>query len=258
MTKTRSVRAAPLALAVAAAAALAGCAATGPGAGGGTATIQRTAHGVAHVSAGDLETLAYGIAYAHAQDNVCQTADQLVTVRGERSRHFGGATLGLLGLRALPNEQVDLFIASHVDDAKLALRLSRRVKDRALFRPYALSVAAEDATRVLDIAPDRLRDYRWMQHAAAVRPDMRAKVIAATHVDGTTRPQVCHADDNPRFHALLTAVGEAWGVAAVLNTSFNPAGYPMVSTPTEALAMFARTDMDALVLEDTVIWKEAP
>ncbi len=159
-----------------------------------------------------------------------------------------------LGPRALGNRSILI----RPDDAKLALRLSRRVKDRALFRPYALSVAAEDATRVLDIAPDRLRDYRWMQHAAAVRPDMRAKVIAATHVDGTTRPQVCHADDNPRFHALLTAVGEAWGVAAVLNTSFNPAGYPMVSTPTEALAMFARTDMDALVLEDTVIWKEAP
>jgi acyl-homoserine-lactone acylase len=36
------------------------------------------------------------MAYAYAQDNVCMTANQLVTVRGERSRHFGGATPGLL------------------------------------------------------------------------------------------------------------------------------------------------------------------
>src|SRR6185369_13782747 len=41
--------------------------------------IQRTAHGVAHVEAPDYESLAYGVAYAHAQDNVCQTADHLLT-----------------------------------------------------------------------------------------------------------------------------------------------------------------------------------
>ena len=84
-----------------------------------TATVQRTANGVAHVSAPDAETLAYGMAYAYAQDNVCMTADQLVTVLGERSRHFGGATASLLARRMLPNEQIDLFIAAHMDDAAL-------------------------------------------------------------------------------------------------------------------------------------------
>ena len=84
-----------------------------------TASIQRTANGVAHISAPDYETLAYGVAYAHAQDNVCQTAQQLVTVRAERARYFGAGT-GLLGLRALPNDQVDLFIKAHMDDAALA------------------------------------------------------------------------------------------------------------------------------------------
>ncbi len=117
------------------AALLTGCASVGGG--GGTATIQRTAHGVAHVSAPDFETLAYGIAYAHAQDNVCQTAEQLVTVRGERSRHFGGTAQGLLGLRMLPNEQIDLFVAAHIDDARLA-RAGAAVSGeaRALSRGY--------------------------------------------------------------------------------------------------------------------------
>jgi acyl-homoserine-lactone acylase len=97
---------------------VAACATPG-GDAGRTATIQRTANGVAHISAPDFETLAYGVAYAHAQDNVCQTAQQLVTIRGERSATFGPAALGLLGLRPLPNEQIDLFIAAHMDDAKL-------------------------------------------------------------------------------------------------------------------------------------------
>jgi acyl-homoserine-lactone acylase len=101
------------------AAALAAACATPGGDAARTATIQRTANGVAHIAAPDFETLAYGVAYAHAQDNVCQTAQQLVTIRGERSATFGPAARGLLGLRPMPNEQIDLFIAAHMDDAKL-------------------------------------------------------------------------------------------------------------------------------------------
>ena len=95
---------------LAAAVCVAGCAQLGPGVGtsGGdrTATIQRTAYGVAHIVAPDLETLAYGMAYAYAQDNVCMSADHLVTVRGERSRYFGDTAMGAFGLRRLGNAQI--------------------------------------------------------------------------------------------------------------------------------------------------------
>jgi len=104
---------------VAAAVLLAACATPPGGPDARTATIQRTANGVPHISAPDPETLAYAMAYAYAQDNVCMTANQLVTVRGERSRYFGAATPGLLARRMLPNEQIDFFIAAHMDDAAL-------------------------------------------------------------------------------------------------------------------------------------------
>ena len=60
----------PLAAAAVVAALLAACASTPGDPAARTATIQRTANGVPHVSAPDFETLAYGLAYAHAQDNV--------------------------------------------------------------------------------------------------------------------------------------------------------------------------------------------
>jgi acyl-homoserine-lactone acylase len=76
-------------------------------------------------------------AYAHAEDNVCQTAQQLVTVRGERSRYFGGTATGLLGRRMFPNEAVDFFIAGHMDDAALAAAWGRASADtQALVRGY--------------------------------------------------------------------------------------------------------------------------
>lgn len=116
---------------------LAACATPPAGPEGRSATITRTAHGVAHIQAPDLETLAYGVAYAHAQDNACQTAEHLVTVRGQRSLHFGPKATGALGLRALPNEQIDLFVAAHMDDAKLARAWEAASADaRALARGY--------------------------------------------------------------------------------------------------------------------------
>jgi len=104
---------------------LAGCA-TVPETAGSTepaarsVEIQRTAHGIAHITAPDYASLAYGVAYAHAEDNVCQTANELVTIRGERSRWFGPQERALLGLREQSNETIDVFVRSHMDDAALA------------------------------------------------------------------------------------------------------------------------------------------
>jgi acyl-homoserine-lactone acylase len=91
--------------------------------------ITRTANGLAHIVAADPEMLAYGVAYAHAQDNVCQTAEALVTTRAERAQHFGAKAIGQLGLRPLPNEQIDLFIkASRRRRGRGARRRSRAPK----------------------------------------------------------------------------------------------------------------------------------
>jgi acyl-homoserine-lactone acylase len=69
-------------------------AAAGPGGetlgeGGHTVRISRTAYGVPHILAGDFDGLGYGYGYAFAQDNLCELADHVVTLRGERSRYFG-------------------------------------------------------------------------------------------------------------------------------------------------------------------------
>jgi acyl-homoserine-lactone acylase len=53
------------------------------------ATIQRTAHGIPHITASNFASLGYGYGYAFAQDNLCVMAEDYVTVRGERSRFFG-------------------------------------------------------------------------------------------------------------------------------------------------------------------------
>jgi carbamoyltransferase len=156
-----------------------------------------------------------------------------------------------LGPRALGNRSILI----RPDDVELGIRLSRFVKDRASFRPYAFSITEEDAPKVLDLSAEHIRLNRWMQYAVPVRDDAREKLKVALHVDGSTRVQVCSRTENARYHQLLSAFGERFGTSAVLNTSFNASGYPIVTTPVEALTMFARTDMDVLVLNDSLVWK---
>ncbi|VTU26351.1 penicillin acylase family protein [Variovorax sp. PBL-E5] len=103
-----------------AAAALLSACATAPAAGGRGVTIERTAHGIAHITAPDYEGIGFGVGYAYAQDNVCQIADHLLTVRGERSQFLGPEGIGQLGLGRMPNAQIDLFVRAHMDDAALA------------------------------------------------------------------------------------------------------------------------------------------
>lgn len=94
-----------------------------------SAEVSRTSFGMAHIRADDFKSLGYGLAYAYAQDNVCMFADSLLTVRGERSRFFGGdlpattAQNGEYGAASdfmnLKNEDSDFFFKGYLDPEKL-------------------------------------------------------------------------------------------------------------------------------------------
>src|SRR5205807_9099473 len=104
LPRQSTLRFAPAIFAVSVGALLAACAST-TSSGSRTVTIERTTFGIAHITAADWEGIAFGTAYAHAQDNVCQTAEHLLTVRGERSQFLGAQALGELGLGRVPNAQ---------------------------------------------------------------------------------------------------------------------------------------------------------
>lgn len=53
------------------------------------ATIRRTSYGVPHILARTFAGLGYGYGYAFAQDNLCEIANDYVTVSAQRSRYFG-------------------------------------------------------------------------------------------------------------------------------------------------------------------------
>ena len=128
-----------------------------------TVQISRTANGVAHIVAADPEMLAYGVAYAHAQDNVCQTVEALVTTRAERSLYFGPKAVGQLGLRALSNEQIDSFIRAFVDDEAIARAAAQSSAEaNAMARGYVAGYNRYLADHASDL-PAACAGKAWVQ-----------------------------------------------------------------------------------------------
>ncbi|MHC5037095.1 MAG: carbamoyltransferase family protein, partial [Planctomycetota bacterium] len=126
-----------------------------------------------------------------------------------------------------------------------------RIKGREPWRPLAPTILACDA-------PTFLRERTpspFMLFAFTATPTARDKIPAVVHVDGTVRAQVLEPGENPKFHSLLTRFKELTGVGAVLNTSFNAQGEPIVCSPRDALQTFFSMGIDALVLQDYFIWK---
>ena len=77
------------------------------------------------------------------------------------------------------------------------------------------------------------------------------------HVNGTSRVQVVRREANPRYWDLLTLQGQRTGVPILLNTSFNVRGEPIVCSPEDAIRCFLGTGLDALVLEDVLVFKRS-
>lgn len=130
-------------------------------------------------------------------------------------------------------------------------RVNEVVKYRDEWRPFAPSILEEAADAYLEgavCAPFMLLTF-------PVKPAARRDMPAVVHVDGTTRPQMVRQEVNPHYYALIQQFGKLTGVPAVLNTSFNLKGEPIVNSPLDALRCFWSSGLDVLVMGNYLVRK---
>ena len=163
----------------------------------------------------------------------------------EGAAELGPRALGHRSILAAPN------------DAAMRDRLNRSIKFREEFRPFAPAVPIESASRYFDLPPGGERLGRFMSGVFPVRPEWQRRLAAVTHVDGTARVQTVERSMAPRFHALLEEVGRRTGIPVLLNTSFNLAGEPIVTSAIEAYSTFRRSGIDLLACGPALVWKPA-
>lgn len=146
------------------------------------------------------------------------------------------------GPRALGQRSV----LARPDRPELRDRLNLALKRRVWYQPFCPSLLESEARRALtDWSGGRNRS---MTMAYEVSAACRSYLSGATSIDGTCRPQVVGDDAPGDFAEVLREGRRRWGIGAVLNTSFNIHGEPLVCSPSEAVDVFIRSGADALAI----------
>ncbi len=129
--------------------------------------------------------------------------------------------------------------------------VNNRVKFRENWRPFAPSIL-EDSTKEFLMGA---KDSPYMTISFEALNKMKEKFQGVVHVDGTTRPQTVSKKVNLRYWNLLNEFYNLTGSPAILNTSFNIKGEPIVCTPRDAIKTFFSSGLDYLVLGDYLVRK---
>ena len=146
------------------------------------------------------------------------------------------------GPRALGNRSI---LADPRDDG-VKERLNITLK-RDVFQPFAPSMLWERAKKYLEDLDGRPNEFMTMSYTAS--ESFRGEAPAVVHVDGTTRPQAVRWEVNPTYYEIIKAFERKSGLGAVLNTSFNMHGEPIVCSPADALRTFKKAGLDVLVVD---------
>ncbi|MBW6535847.1 MAG: hypothetical protein K0B11_12640 [Mariniphaga sp.] len=155
---------------------------------------------------------------------------------------------GEAGPRALGNRS----ILALANSKKLAKEISMNKKGREWYRPLA-PVALEKNTRYFTGKPEIHPLSKFMLLDFKVLPENREEIAGAVHADGTARFQtVFNGKENPFLFDLLEYLDREHGVKALINTSFNRKGEPIVHTDDDALVAATVMKLDAVVLNGKI------
>jgi len=174
------------------------------------------------------------------------------------------------GPRALGNRSI-------IGDARseeMQSIMNRKIKFRESFRPFAPCVLREDVGEYFQMRDEEDSPYMLLvasiQEEKRLTPEVpieslkgleklkgkRSIVPAITHVDYSARIQTVDSQRHPKLHRLMSLFKEKTGCPVIINTSFNIRGEPIVCSPEHAYRCFMATNMDVLVMENQLLYKE--
>lgn len=189
----------------------------------------------------------FGLRFREVADPTAAAADLLAD--GKVVGWFQGRME--FGQRALGSRS----ILADARDGAMKDRVNAAVKYRESFRPFAPAVLLEAVDRFFEAPAGCAVPY--MEKVFPIRPQMRQRIPAVVHADGTGRLQTVSRDQHALFHRLIEAFNQRTGIPVVLNTSFNLNGEPIVESPADAIRTYASSGMDALVAGRCVLDKAA-
>jgi carbamoyltransferase len=169
--------------------------------------------------------------------------------------HIVGRCSGRMefGARALGNRS----ILADPRSPGVMPRINKTIKKRDFWMPFAPAVISEKAGEYLvvqpSLHPDRLSPF--MMHSFDTTASGKELAGAVHPADGTARAQIVSEKTHPAFHALIAHFGRLTGTWALLNTSFNLHGHPMVSGTMDAIEVMLASDLEYVMADHYLIRK---
>jgi carbamoyltransferase len=152
------------------------------------------------------------------------------------------------GARALGNRS----ILANPSRRESVQQINEAIKNRDFWMPFALSILDERHAEYL-VNPKQLASP-VMSISLDARMERYHDIEAGTHpYDRTVRPQFVSQEHAPAYHRLIAAFDRQTGIPALLNTSFNLHGEPIVDTIADAVRTFEVSGLDHLWINDSVL-----
>ncbi len=155
---------------------------------------------------------------------------------------------------------------------KMQKNLNLKVKYRESFRPFAPAVLFEKVSEWFDINSEspymllvadvkktkqlQMTDEQKNLFGIDKLNIKRSSIPSVTHVDYSSRIQTVHRETNPLFHKLIEEFERITQYPVLVNTSFNVRGEPIVCSATDAFNCFMGTDLDVLVCNNFILYKD--
>ncbi|MBI2026256.1 MAG: hypothetical protein HYS98_00350 [Deltaproteobacteria bacterium] len=184
--------------------------------------------------------VAHNVSNAHVAKLIAQG---YIVARVHGKSEFGARALGNRSILADP---------SCIDSVR---RINKAIKNRDFWMPFACSILEEHAHTYIHNPKNLLSPF--MTLAFDTRPELYQHIRSGTHQeDKTIRPQLVSREFSPQYYHLIEEFYKQTKIPALLNTSFNLHGEPIVNNIQDALRTFTLSDLDYLFINDTLISKK--
>ena len=154
------------------------------------------------------------------------------------------------GLRSLGNRSIlcDPRFFRNID------LINRKIKKRDFWMPFTPTILDIDEKKFL-INPKKIKS-KFMSMAFKTTKFAHKNLQAAIHpADFTARPQILSKKENSEYYEIIEEFKKITGVGALLNTSLNLHGLPIVMDVKDAFHVFEKSELDILLLENYIIKK---
>ena len=163
-------------------------------------------------------------------------------------RFYGSSEFGQ---RSLGNRSI---IAS-ISDPNIVEKINQKIKYRDFWMPFCPTILEKYQDKYL--TNPKLIDSEYMTMSFPINAIYKDKLIGGIHLgDNTARPQILKHNKNPEFYNLIEELEKITGVGAIINTSFNLHGRPVVGTPEDCLYTLENSNLDGVVINNILITKK--